>query len=74
MEAIKWAVTTTDDGIALALRKSLPDCILQEQLRVYKARPDNPEKSPTSEIYVNAQLVESRQEVGRAFRKVLGPK
>ena len=73
IKAISWAVGTDDDGLALALQDALPACIVQEQIRLYKARVikacGDDQRGLSSPMRVDHQRLESRKEVARVFRR-----
>jgi len=55
-EALAWATSSTDDVLLLSLRRSLPEAVLDEQVRAYRARSAAPEPPASSPLLPRSPL------------------
>ena len=73
MKALAWATKLDDDALLVGLAGSLPEAVLEEQLRLYEASQAiaaKPSKAP-EQLLVHAHLLSSRMQAVSVFDKYL---
>ena len=71
-EALAWATSSTDDVLLLSLRRSLPEAVLDEQVRAYRARSAGPAavaapEPPATKLFVRPLLLSHRMSAAAAY-------
>lgn len=73
LEALKWSTGFKDDSVLRGLLVSLPDPIINEQIRLHQdsKAAEAPPKPKTIRVVVRPQVLQSRDAVAKAFEEYL---
>jgi len=71
MKALVWATKLNDNALLRGLAGSLPEAVLEEQIRLYQANKDIVKHDKPESLLVHAHLLSSRMQAAAAFDKYL---